>query len=338
MENTNSTIQINGKHYDASTGKPVGGSTHAEPASHNMEKPEHHTHQSEHNAAKRPANHAAPHAQTRSQILMRKAVDKPGPSLKRQVHAQGHLTPAPPAQISGSDGLEKRLQRANHVPKSKLITHFSDVKGAAPRAPSQPAVSQARAGVMDVLGSAPQPARPRTTNDVLEHGLRQARSHEQKPLKRQHTNLKRQLSVVAVVTLAVGVLTVVAANNLNGAQLSVASAKAGFSARLPDFKPAGFSQSAVNSSKGTVATQFQSSTDARNYTITQKASEWDSTELRDNFVASQDPNYQTIATNGNVIYIYGNHNATWINGGIWYNVAANGALSDRQLVELATSL
>jgi hypothetical protein len=150
--------------------------------------------------------------------------------------------------------------------------------------------------------------------------------------------LKKQLGIVAGVTVAVGLLTVVAVKSLPGAQLQVAAAKAGFSAKLPNYEPAGFSQAPLNSSPGEIAAQFQSQTDARNYTITQKTTSWDSTALANNFVARMDPNYHTVKSGDNIIYIYSGHNATWVNGGIWYNVQANGALTDQQLVELATSL
>lgn len=312
-----------------------------------MDKPAHNSEPLAHQPSRPRPAHAQPHSPDRSKILMRQAVKRPGPSLKRQIRAMGELVPASQGRISeivGPHQPEPRRPRTSQVPKSRLISHFSDIKpGPAYVSPLPPAAASPPANPATPAQSfqpppPPEPRRPLTSTEVLEHGLRQARAHEQKPLKRSHAHLKRQLSVVAIVTLAVGVLTVLAAQNLSGAQLQVASAKAGFSAKLPNYKPAGFSQSGLNSSKGEVAAQFQSDSDGRNYTVTQKVTNWDSTALRNNYVAPTDPNYETVAVNGQTVYIYGNHNATWINAGVWYNVVANGALSDHQLVELATSL
>ena len=87
-----------------------------------------------------------------------------------------------------------------------------------------------------------------------------------------------------------------------------------------------------------MAAQFHSNSDGRGYTITQKRSSLDSGSLRDGFVAPTDAHYQEAEAGGLTIYLYGNRNATWVNGGIWYVVQANGSFSDRQLIELATSL
>jgi hypothetical protein len=72
--------------------------------------------------------------------------------------------------------------------------------------------------------------------------------------------------------------------------------------------------------------------------LTEKTSAWNSATLRDNFVASNAKTYQTVETGGRTIYLYGQNQASWVNGGIWYQVQSNGALSNHQLVELATSL
>lgn len=118
----------------------------------------------------------------------------------------------------------------------------------------------------------------------------------------------------------------------------MASAKAGFSASLPQYRPAGYNMSQLDYGDGVIAAQFRDKDNGSRYTITQKPSSWDSATLRDSFVAPADARYRTVEAAGRTVYFYGEHNATWINGGVWYQVQTDGSLSDSQMVELATSL
>jgi len=142
----------------------------------------------------------------------------------------------------------------------------------------------------------------------------------------------------AAVGLSVVLLGLIVAQNATGVRLQMASAKAGFDVSLPGYRPAGFALGQLNYSSGAVAAQFSSPTGNRHYTITQKQSPWDSQALLNNFVAADYTGYQTISANGLVIYLYGNHDATWVNDGVWYVVQSDGSLSDQQLIALAASL
>lgn len=82
--------------------------------------------------SRRPAKKLSRHSQQRSQTLMRRAVKKPGASLKRRIRVQGHtdalidqpLSRVMPKTSFGSPD-PKRLQRASNVKKSQLIRHFN---------------------------------------------------------------------------------------------------------------------------------------------------------------------------------------------------------------------
>ncbi len=278
---------------------------------------------------------------------MRKAVKKPAYSLKRQakVHGQLSLDQQALSQLT-TESLppEQRLQRARQVPKSKLVNHFTAATAVSvsPRPPDTH-LPPPRPYLNDSIGANLRTSRPlkkpETTAELLERGLREATAHTQLPLKNpRYNSLKRQAGIVASLAVAVAVISVIAVQNLSSAQLQVASAKAGFSVKLPNYKPAGFSQGRLNYGAGAVAAQFYSNSDTRSYSITQKSSSWDDATLRDTFVAPIDPNYTTLEASDRTIYIYGNHNATWISSGVWYTVQSNGALNDHQLVDLATSL
>jgi len=60
--------------------------------------------------------------------------------------------------------------------------------------------------------------------------------------------------------------------------------------------------------------------------------------LLSNFITPSYPQHQTVQASGLTIYLYNDHSATWVNGGIWYVVQSDGSLNDRQLIDLATSL
>jgi hypothetical protein len=367
VHKTNNIIKINGQHYDATTGALV---TSAVPGSESVAarspkpitvteaRPEPVKPSAVRPAARQPGKQPAGRGPKPSRTLMRRAVHKPGPSLKRRVKAQGHtdtLAETPLGLIKSSHSVQqldaKRLQHASQVAKSHFVRHFSPPEaktgGQVPAAPaSQPDTAAAKVLARPAAPTA-QPAgqaRPAkhspTTADLLSRAIEQATSHQQPPPAQPagRGRAKRNVAIGAAIGLPVLVLGLIVTQNLSSVRLQTASAKAGFSASLPDYHPAGFSLGQLNYSAGVVAAQFHSNSDNRGYTITQKQSLWDSADLRDNFVATSDPGYQTVQAGGRTIYLYGQGEATWVNNGIWYVIQGNGSLSEHQLVELASSL
>jgi hypothetical protein len=107
---------------------------------------------------------------------------------------------------------------------------------------------------------------------------------------------------------------------------------------LPGYQPAGYSLGQLSYSAGSVATQFESNSDGRHYTLTQKASPWDNQTLLDSYVKPNNAHYEAVPTGDLTIYLYGNGAASWINHGLWYTVQSDGSLTHDQLVSLAKSL
>ncbi len=341
VSKNNNIIQINGKSYDATTGNLLShaGSSKATPKEKSVD--------GVHRAPRKPA-HAASRHPASSQTLMRSAVKKPSLSAKPHLKAQGHAESTvdlPKAEVLVNTSVQrldnKRLQHAKKIHKSQLISRFGTAAPAAPQPTLYSQFVEAKAASQSHLPTqhTAKSKKTKTTADLLEQALQNATSHEQAPVKRPKlSHAKRTAGMGGAVLLAVIVLGVITSQNLPNAKLQMASAKAGFDASLPQYKPAGYSLGKLNYSDGVVATRFKSNSDSRSYTITQKQTTWDSTALLDTFVKPSDPNYQAIDSGGRTVYIYGQHNATWISGGIWYQVESNGSLSDRQLVELASSL
>jgi hypothetical protein len=125
--------------------------------------------------------------------------------------------------------------------------------------------------------------------------------------------------------------------NLPGIELRVASMRAGFHAEMPAYHPTGYAlDGGIESSDGRIAMNFRSGNSL--YTITQQASDWNSETLLDQTAAERGEPTQTIQSKGRTIYIYDDSNATWVNGGVHYQITGNAPLHADELVSLATSM
>ena len=280
-----------------------------------------------------------------SKTLMRHVVKKPQASTKRSVKAHTHthaLVKQPTAAVvAPKQSLktinEKRLQHAQKVSQSQAISRFGSLS-------TTPEVAQAVTVSAPYQSPSapitPQPAvrAPKTTADILEQALHHATSHKQAPPKKL-PSLQKRLSVASVGLVSAGlIIGIMVSQNVTGLKLQMASAKAGFSAGLPHYQAPGFHVDNFHYSAGVVAIDYRSNSDDRAYTLTEKASAWDSQTLREAFVAKTTNAYQTVQTADRTVFIYGQNQATWVTGGIWYQVQSNGSLSNRQLVDLANSL
>ena len=340
----NNIIEINGKRFDASTGAALSHNdissqapkNHPSKLSSAVSKP------TMTDVVRKTGKHIPRHAQKPAGTLMRHAVKKPSPSLKRIARAQG---PADQALAKTGEEFTKKSAMAvssetpsKHVKPSKnsLIRHF------APTPPTQISTTPiANTGTLNnetpEIQSGSTQTKPKTSAELLDHALRAASSHEQKSAKNSHSH-KRRTVTKTVSGLAVLLLLFVGYQQIPSLKLNVASARAGFSASLPTYQPPGYSLGRLNYSSGVVSTNFKSNSDNRNYTLTQKPSTWNSQALRDNFVIGIDKHYQVIESGGRTIFLYNGSNATWVNGGIWYIVQGGDSLTSHQLVELATSI
>jgi hypothetical protein len=121
--------------------------------------------------------------------------------------------------------------------------------------------------------------------------------------------------------------------------LRVAATRAGVHAQLPSYQPSGFSlKGPIAYTPGEVSLNYKSNSDSRNFKVIQRTSAWNSEALLNNFVTSKQQSYQTYQANGRTIYIYDGNNATWVDGGVWYQVEGKADLSSDQLLRIANSL
>jgi len=350
----NNIIEINGKRYDARTGDilshPHANQTKPKPTPSPTMKPS--TKSSATSAASKPSMHdvvrqtpktASRHAPKPSKTLMRHAVKKPSLTPQSKIKTQSPadlLAQKPMSDVvikkSAKNLDTNKLAKASKVPQSGLITHFSSVTSDA-NSPVLATVASNPSPIKTMAASGAIKAKAPTTKELLERAVQQAKSHQEPApkLKKRHKHSVR--TTVASVT-AIALIAFVGYQEMPNLKLNIASAKAGFSASLPSYQPAGYSLGKLSYSSGVVATKFTSNSDERNYTLTQKTSTWDSQALKDNFLSKRADDITVSETGGRTIFLYGKGNATWVNGGVWYIVQSGGSLTDRQLVELAKSI
>jgi hypothetical protein len=367
------TIELNGKLYDASTGTMIGDQTHqkAAPSSPSSNsggvvdgffraptpKTPAKTHQSAHNPVRTPVHvsHDTPHPAGRkpehAKTLMRHTVKKPHHTPPVVLPAK----PEPPKATQHLDRANERQQRATQIAKSSSVSRFSFAKSSpvSPKLTNLPVQPHPK----HTVGAAPAEAPPMKHHQAASHAagagsfskaLENAQSHRQEPLKTQklrHRTAKklgvstRLVSITSVALVVVLLTGFVAYQNVPNISMRLASANAGFHAGLPGYTPGGFGLNGpIKSSPGVVTVSFHSRTDDRSYSVTQKPSGWTSETLRSNFFSSTDTPV-AFQDKGKTVYIYGNgSSAAWVNGGTLYQVSGNANLNSDQVLSIADSL
>ena len=329
-------LELNGKRYDAVTGKVISNNNQAPNPSRKSARRKAgvsidgfvSSHATQPKTAVRSIVH---HSVEKSKTLMRKSVAKPTAAT---IHATKKII-----EIGQLSVPPQRSQRAKSTRQSQLVKHFGEISGIQTIKPKLAAVSnRAVASMPAALVSLPR---------NFSSALSKAETHKQPKLakKRWHHALAKRLKVsskainttaliLAVVTIG-GYFTMANLPNLN---LRLAAARANVHASLPSYKPSGFRlASNINIKPGQVVINYDSNSDKRNFAITQTASNWNSESLKDNYLADK-TNLQTIQDQGKTVYIYNDSSATWVDGGVWYRIEGNSQLGSDQLQKIAHSL
>lgn len=368
-------IEINGKKYDAATGrmlsatkttkirnnvgvidgfvrKPKRTHTTTQTSSVSPVKPR---------KSRQPASHTAKTPQ-KSKTLMRSAVKKPVAQIKTTKPTRTTainktaMQSSPRRKVVAATSQKSTMvsRYSNPAARSsvvKKVQHMPVKKHTVKRAPSGPPAQAIRtAEHAEAYAKAHRPTN-KAAAKFIEKALENATSHEHPPveLKRAHkkrSRLSRRLGLSAkAISLSASALAFVllagffAVQNVPNLSMRVASARAGFGATMPGYNPSGFSfKGPINYSAGRVTVSFGSNTDDREYTLTQRASNWNSEALRSNFITAENKQYQTYVDKGRTLYIYDGSNATWVDDGIWYQVEGQSQMTTDQLVRIASSM
>jgi hypothetical protein len=324
---TNKTVIIKGRRYDAVTGLPVDKDAVTLPAAARKV------------TTPRASTVAAKevHSTTqRSQTLNRRAAKKP---VKRPQTGR-HM------DISRSKSISKFAPHpaAAATPKSAPV---AVAKPAAAKTISSPDIAPKThpTAARAIARTAPAPkAAPKKSKQTKEAAISKALSTptpkppKQKRIKKSWTKRFTILTALFALLVIAGVLTFI---NLPVLSVGFAASQAGIKATYPEYRPDGYSLSQpVTFSDGEVTLVFKSNSSDTGYTIKQTRSSWDSSAVLDNVVRKQSgENYVTYTEKGLTIYSYEEtRNAAWVNAGILYEIETTAPLSGEQIRRIATSL
>lgn len=399
MAKRNTSIRINGRHYDALTGallsdvaatgtvvrptaKSIDGVVHGGAAAPTVIKPQKpevklttepvlRTPRTQ-KAASKPratAHHTKAKQAKPSATLMRHAVAKPqATSLKRKVKVQSSTlattTSMHPVRIAKKTSVYSvnhgRQARAAQTMLHPKISRFAqEVVTVVPSAAEQ-AITAINKAIVIPQTVAPQhvvyrpditPARRRpapSTSDIFEQALQRATSHEQPaPVVKRKSRRSGRIIKQRMISYSAGAVAVLALVGFFGMQhadtiqFKVASNRAGFSATMPSYQPAGFSIDSVRTYNGYVGLKYVADTieGQRSYAITEKPSSWNSDALLSHIAdTTAAGSYRVVEKAGRTVYVYGNNQAAWVSNGILYQLASTNALGNHEIGQIAASM
>ena len=281
-----------------------------------------------------------------AKTLMRTAVKKPSRTLSLITNITAPINDLEePSQIKSPIMIgsvdQKLARRATSIIKSDKISRFgATVKEGSEQIPILPSKT---------TKETPKEVIKKTELDnIFDHAIANSTAHLNLPLTKKeqravHGKKPKKLGKItaylSVTALALAFVGYAIYSNIPNMMAKVASLRAGFSANVPSYKPVGYSLEAVGYQPGMVSFNFKNNTLSRSFSLTERASSWDSQTLVSSVVVPTDGhNYKKIMIGGQTLYLYGSDQAAWVSNNIWYQLQGNGSLSTNQLINLASTL
>lgn len=276
---------------------------------------------------------------SRSNTLMRKYVQKP------KTRTKGKITPKIESEdldflnkknIQSRINLDIISKAKKNIPKSSMVSRFSsktNIKTIKNSAPISKGIEISKVVKPILDDNVLDPARK-----IIESSLKKVNSEDYKYLPKKDTKLRKLFITFIIVVLAILLLNFY---EFIYPKLKIyfASNVAGFNAATAKFIPPGYSLEKVIAQKGSIDSVYDFNTSKLKFSINESPSTWDDATLIDAYlVPNGDTNYNLITANGINIYAYGDGNATWVTGGIWYVLNGNSNISNNDLVKIATSM
>ena len=205
----------------------------------------------------------------------------------------------------------------------KETSRQKDISTAPPMTLRTARSKQQRNSFESVLRNAPAPA---PTNIG-------GRGHHQKRKGRA----RGMLAALGILIILGGFFTYY---SLPSIRMQIASRNVGFTAAIPRYQPTGFSlNTSIQYQPGRVILRYASAADKNStFTITQEKTALDSASMVNSYLGKTKDQAIEETSNGRTVYIYNGTNATWVDGGIWYNIQGNANLSSDQLLRIASSI
>lgn len=292
------------------------------------------------------ANHHKAHSAQASQTLMRTAVKRPGPSLRKQLGTVGSLQHGVPSLIVPKKSVlsldEQRLIRAKTVGRSPFIAHHSTPKpGVVPTVAPVPVAPQPVRPTEETPVAPPAHKNQKPT-DIFEHALANAshyvdiHAHHRAYRKKVKTHVA---SMLAGSMVLIAIASFVAYQNSPALQFRVAAIRAGVSAHMPNYAAIGYTYNGVQAHDGKLVIGLKHGQSA--YTVTQQPTNLSNDDMIQTVGATDAsgvPDYTSIPAGATTVYRFGNNTATWVQDGKWYTVTGTGALGDAQLQKLVKNI
>jgi hypothetical protein len=351
-------IELNGKRYDARSGKVLSAHETVSGSASSYVKPaaakkntggvlDGFTKRLPSTPRTKTTSSTVHHKTEKSKTLMRTVVKKPAAKAHHAKSAAA-IQRHPNAQYDVNPRLASQAQK---VKKSGLVSRFGGPVGAHPPKPITASLEvrpepEASPPIFDEhrLSSIEK----KSHSAHMERAMEKATSHKQPKAKKQthHQKLARKLrvtprivSISAMSVAAFLLIGFIAYQNVPNLSMRVAASRAGVNSRMPDYQPSGFGMNGpIQYKPGQVVISYRSHSDDRQFSISQKSSQWNSESLLENYVVVEGKSYQTFQDNGKTIYIYDENNATWVDGGVWYQIEGKSSLSSDQLLRVAASM
>ncbi len=320
-------VTINGKHYDSHTGLPIDDAT--------FHSPETATPTQKSIAAQRASIKASimHNKPQKSQTLRRKTMKKPTRTPSKG--SMDFIGGKKPRVVQKSAAISKFAAHpavatpvhAAKEPSETVTPHPIMEKVTKQHIPSQPAHKPAHN----------HPSANQLKKQAIETALENSKPAKAHRTKKRFPKLVSIGSATLAVMLLAGYLTYL---NMPTISIRVAAAQAGIDATYPTYHPSGYSLSGpIAYDTGEVNLRFAANTGPHNFTITEKKTNWDTTAVLENHVEqNSNGNYIPHKRSGLTIYTYGESQAAWVNGGIFYTIDGDAPLSDDQILRIATSL
>lgn len=366
------TVEINGKIYDAKTGKPLQDTqpraataapaakkrvaTPAKPVSRKMGGPKYidgfrrnpaapakkvakktvttaPKHATPEKSAARSTPRKASLSAKRSTTLNRKVVAAPQIVVSKPIEDEQAASTVTSTALRHDDA--DRLKRAQKVSQSTAISRFEHRRAANKAQATSKELEPKKAASSEKQSAAPDrhaATKERLVKKAIESATAKPSQTTTRKSKLKHR--KPMFAKFAAPALAGLILaSYVAYLNVPSISMRVAAHRAGFAASMPTYKPSGYSlHGPIAYSPGQVTINFASNTDDRAFSLTQKPTTWDSTALFENLVAQESKNYVTYQDRGLTIYLFNEGSAAWVNGGKLYQVEGRDAQLDTQQI------
>ena len=277
----------------------------------------------------------------KSSTLMRTSVKKPSPNKLPSSIASAKSSPS--IMTTHSSLTAYTIAKAKSIQKSALIRKFNDMAPAIKPSTHNKSSSIASSDIHKVKSTSTVIINP------IEAKLASANSHKQpKPkLPRAYTRAANKLNISKKVLSAGSFILAMlligaffAFQNMSNISMKIASSRAGVKGAIPNYQPSGFGlRGGISYKPGQIIIGYKSNSDNRNFVITQSSSNWNSETLLNNYdPLKQNSSFQTIPVKGKTVYLYDGSNATWVDGGIWYRIEGDSKLNSDQLISLANSM